>query len=101
MAMAVSVKTVQVLSPIGEVEAVHYPIAPRLEGLSGKRVAFMWNHKTNGDALLNGVREEFEQRYGLAKVLVRSKPNSALPADPGLLQELVQRSDAVVYALGD
>lgn len=75
--------------------------APRLESLAGKRLGILWNNRLGGDALLRHVGSTLKDRYGLAEVYFTKKTfvGNAAPAE--ILDDLVNRVDAVVVGVGD
>jgi hypothetical protein len=53
----------QVLNPVAEPGSGNTRLAPRLETLEGKRVAFIWNGKPGGDIALKRISEKLEGRF--------------------------------------
>jgi hypothetical protein len=53
----------QVLNPVADPATGNTHLAPRLDTLEGKRVAFIWNGKPGGDIALKRVREKLVGRF--------------------------------------
>jgi hypothetical protein len=75
--------------------------APRLETLTDKRLGILWNNRLGGDKLLKHVGEILRQKHKLAEVYFTKKTfiGNAAPAE--IIDDLVQRCDAVVVGVGD
>lgn len=52
-----------VLNPVAAPGSGGTGLAPRLETLEGKRVAFIWNGKPGGDIALARIQEKLVERY--------------------------------------
>ncbi|KAE8449121.1 hypothetical protein EG329_008505 [Mollisiaceae sp. DMI_Dod_QoI] len=56
-------KVLEVLNPVAVPKGEGLSLAPRLETLSGKRVAFFWNSKPGGDRALRRLEEQLLKRF--------------------------------------
>ena len=88
-------------NPIVEPDPVESNLAPRLEALDGKAVGFLANGKPNADALLDAVEAVLRERYAFREVVRAAKPNVSKPAPAEIAQQLVDRCDLVITAIGD
>jgi hypothetical protein len=89
---------------------VYEPVAPvadassksgaRFDNLEGKVVGFIDNAKPNFNHLVDDLAELLKSRYGVADVVKHRKPGQ-VPVAEGVLQDMVQRCDAVVTGSGD
>jgi hypothetical protein len=89
---------------------VYEPVAPvadassksgaRFESLEGKVVGFIDNAKPNFNHLVDDLAELLKSRYGVADVVKHRKPGQ-VPVAEDVLQDMVQRCDAVVTGSGD
>jgi hypothetical protein len=78
----------------------HRPAA-RLATLSGKRAGFLDNRKTNGDVLLEELRDLLAARFELTEVTRVTKFIYSREATEQELGLLAERCDFVVTAVGD
>lgn len=92
--------TLRVVSPEGPVATtVPVELAPRLEDLSGRALAFLSNTKPNIDLLLQTYASLLQERYGTTIFQAR-KRNAAVGAGP-LIAEVAEQADAVVTGIAD
>ena len=75
--------------------------APRLDTLDGKVIGLLDNTKINADRIIVHLAEVLKREYPNAEFVVRRKGGSSSPAARALLDELAERCDAVVSAVGD
>jgi hypothetical protein len=95
-------KTIIVLDPTSTKKPVAAKLAPRLQGLLGKRLAVIWNGKLGGDVLLDRFSHLLDQRFKLTRVERadhRSDTGSNLSQDE--LKRLVEGFDAAIIGTGD
>jgi hypothetical protein len=76
-------------------------LAPRLGELRGKVGGFLDNRKQNANVLLERIAEHLSGAYGLADAVHRAKFIYSRTAEPALIDELAERCDFVVAAVGD
>lgn len=76
-------------------------LAPRLVGLRGKVGGFLDNRKQNANVVLERIAEHLSATYGMAAAVHRAKFIYSRVAEPALIDELAERCDFVVAALGD
>jgi hypothetical protein len=76
-------------------------LAPRLTELRGKVGGFLDNRKQNANVLLDHVAARLRVEYGMAEALHRAKFIYSRVAEPALADELAERCDFVVAAIGD
>lgn len=82
------------------------PVAARLDGLSGKVVAFVWDYLFRGDEIFAMVRTQLQQRFPGITFIGHEEFGSTHGADerevlarlPARLKEL--RVDAVISGMG-
>jgi hypothetical protein len=74
--------------------------APRLISLRGKRLGILDNSKEKADIFLGALVEQLVKRASLADVVQRRKPSYSRMAPPTLIDELRQRCDGVITAMG-
>jgi hypothetical protein len=74
--------------------------APRPIDLAGKVVGLLDNTKEQADVILAAIGEALRERYGVSEVLMRRKEYYSRPASAELLDEMAQRVDAAIAAVG-
>jgi hypothetical protein len=95
-----------VVWPRGRKLVERRPLAPRLPGLSGRTIAFLWNHVFRGDEIFPVLERELLRRYPDITVLgydvfgsiYGGEERQTIAALPERL--LARRVDAVVAAVG-
>ncbi len=91
-----------VLSPQAELFPKGGRLAPRLEKLQGKTIAFLDNNKlqpTNRYFALLGTL--LQERDGVQTIIHAQKPFFTRPARDDVLQPLIAQADAVVTGVGE
>jgi hypothetical protein len=76
-------------------------LAPRLAELRGKVGGFLDNRKQNANVLLERTAARLAAEYGMAEAVHRAKFIYSRVADPALIEELAERCDFIVAAIGD
>lgn len=81
-------------------------LAPRLDGLAGKRLAFLWDHLFRGDEVFPALAAHLEGRFPGVEIIDHSVFGNTHGGDEkelmaGLPSALTRRHvDAVVSAMG-
>ena len=75
-------------------------LAPRPMDLAGKVVGLLDNTKEHGDLILATLGEALRERYGAARVVIRSKEIFSKPASEDLINEMAKEVQVAVAALG-
>jgi hypothetical protein len=94
--------TLITLDPTGARRVETHSIAPRVAGLSGKRVGLLHNVKTNAKELIVDLGDLLEKRYNVQIVgPILTQGQSGMLAKPEQLKELAAEVDMVITAVGD
>jgi hypothetical protein len=94
--------TLITLDPTGAGSVENHRIAPRLNGLHGKRVGLLNNVKTNAKELICDIGELLRERYDVQLVgPVLTAGQSGMLAKPEQLRDLAAQVDCVITAVGD
>jgi hypothetical protein len=75
--------------------------APRLAEIRGKVGGFLDNRKHNASVLLDHISERLSAEYGMAEAVHHAKFIYSRVAAPPIIDELAERCDFVVAAIGD
>jgi hypothetical protein len=89
------------LNPEGSSPQGSLALAVRPGTLKGKTIGLLSNSKLNADAVLSAIGDLLSQRYEIAGVVHRAKPNFSLPAPDATFQELISQCDVVLAGVGD
>jgi hypothetical protein len=91
--------TIEVLVPVAPARVHELPLAPRLDGLAGRRIGVLDNQKANAALLLATIVDEVASVSGPFEAVREAK---AAPAGaPAEVMGRLQRCDAVVLAIAD
>jgi hypothetical protein len=89
------------LDPIDREVLQRRTLAPRLTELRGKVGGFLDNRKQNANVLLERMAARLAAEYGVAAAVHRAKFIYSRVADPAIIDELAERCDFIVAAIGD
>ena len=79
---------------------IKFSKAVRPMDLAGKVVGMIDNTKEQGDVILATIGEALKEHYGVAEVIIRRKQYFSKPAAPELIDELAQKAQVAVAAVG-
>lgn len=74
--------------------------APRPMDLSGKVIGLLDNNKEQGALILETLGKALVEKYGAARVVMRSKPHYSKPATDKLINEMAAEVDVAIAAVG-
>jgi hypothetical protein len=89
------------LYPEGSSPEAQYVLAPRPPTLSGLTLGLLINGKRNSDHLLHDIAGLIGERYRLKAVVALTKPSHGRIAPKPMLDELSEKCDVVLTAIGD
>ena len=90
----------ELLNPVGEVEKLDLPLAPRLDGLEGKVLGIIDNAMRGASPFMARIEAGLKERFRFTAVVKRQKARGSSPSPQALLDELAQQCQAVVYGVG-
>ncbi len=97
-----SLKNMIALDPRGdEMLEEHIEMAPKIDTLNGKRIGLLHDRRLNGDKLLWMVADLLKSDYEVGEITFRARPNVSDISPPDLLDEIAEKSDAALIAIGD
>jgi hypothetical protein len=76
-------------------------LAPRLVDVCGKVGGFLDNRKQNASILLAHIAERLSAEQGMSEAVHHTKFIYSRLAEPAIIDELAERCDFVVAAIGD
>jgi hypothetical protein len=95
------IRRLGLLDPTDQEVLQRRTLAPRLGALRGKVGGFLDNRKHNANVLLQHIATRLSADYGMAEAVHRAKFIYSRVAEPALIDELAERCDFVVAAIGD
>ena len=90
-----------ILDPTVVTEPIKVMMASRLDTLDGKVACILDNGKFNSDKILDLIGDEVVERYKLARVVKRRKPDSSRGAPQEMLDEIAEECDFAIVGVGD
>lgn len=75
-------------------------LAPRSMDLAGKVVGLLDNTKEQGSLILETMGNALRERYGVARVIIRSKEHYSKPATDALIDEMAKEVQVAIAAVG-
>jgi hypothetical protein len=93
--------TITLVDPAAELDHVIEALAPRLQSLTGKRIALIDNTKHNADRFLEATRALLEKQYGVAGFEYFRKFSASVPTPPEVIERLTKSCDALVHGVAD
>ncbi len=75
-------------------------LAPRPMDLAGKVVGLLDNTKEQGTLILETLGAALRERYGVARVVLRSKEHYSKPASEALIDDMAKEVQVAIAAVG-
>lgn len=75
-------------------------LAPRPMDLAGKVVGLLDNTKEQGTLILETLGAALRERYGVARVIIRSKEHYSKPATDALIDDMAKEVQVAIAAVG-
>lgn len=94
-------KTIKVLDPTTKSTVKEMHVNLPTHDMNGKIVGFLWNHKPNGDILLNRIKEQLSQRFHLAGTIWQHWEGGTAKPEAAIIDEMASTADIVIVAIGD
>jgi hypothetical protein len=91
---------IEVLDPTYEGASDAFALPPRLRSLEGTTIGIISNGKKNTKPFFDAMEKELVAKYGVAKVVRRTKWNYSAPAEDAIMQE-AKGWDALIAGIGD
>lgn len=92
--------SLEILDPTYEGATNAFALAGRLTSLEGATVGIVSNGKKGTKPFFDALEKELVSRYGVAKVVRRTKGNFSAPAEAEIMQE-AKEWDALIAGIGD
>jgi hypothetical protein len=95
-----SMPTLKFLDPRGTVNPKDRPLVPGLETLEGKTVGIIDNGQANSTDMFKELAALLQQRFHTQEVLFKTKPTHMQGAPEPMMEDVLNRCDAVITGLG-
>jgi hypothetical protein len=91
--------TLKMLDPRASVNTKDRPLVPGLDTLEGKVIGIIDNGQANSTTMFQELAKLLEEKYRPA-VLFKTKPTHMQGAPKPIMEEFINRCDAVITGLG-
>jgi len=92
---------IELYVPTGVTPTSKRQLSPRLETLDGKVMGILNNGKWNAGQLLTGIQTLLTNSYDIREVIRWKKESYSSPAERDMRDEIAQKCDFVITAIGD
>ncbi|MGE5816768.1 MAG: hypothetical protein ACM37Z_02015 [Deltaproteobacteria bacterium] len=88
------------LDPRGSINPENRLLIPGLDSLEGKVIGIIDNGQSNSTAMFQELAQLIQEKFHPGEVIFRTKPTHMQGAPKTLMEELINRCDAVITGLG-
>jgi hypothetical protein len=92
--------TLKMLDPRGSINIKDRPLVPGVDTLEGKVIGIIDNGQSNSTAMFQELAKLMEKKFQPKEVTFRTKPSHMQGAPKALMEDFVNRCDAVITGLG-
>ena len=92
--------TLKFLDPRAVVNPKERPLVPGLDSLENKVIGIIDNGQSNSTDIFKELAELLQERLHVKEVLFKTKPTHMQGAPKPIMEEIVNRCDAVITGLG-
>lgn len=92
--------TLKMLDPRASVNPEERPLVRGLDTLEGKVIGIIDNGQSNSTTMFQELAKLLQEKYQPAEVLFKTKPTHMQGAPKSIIEEFVNRCDAVITGLG-
>jgi len=92
--------TLKFLDPRGTVNPHDRLLVPGLDTLEGKIIGIIDNGQSNSTSMFKELAKLIEAKYHVKEVLCRTKPTHMQGAPKIIMDEMLNRCDAIITGLG-
>ena len=92
--------TIKFLDPRVTINPKDRPLAPALETLDGKTVGIIDNGQANSTTMFQELAKLVQEKFHAKEVIFKTKPTHMQGAPKPIMQEILNRCDAVITGLG-
>jgi hypothetical protein len=92
--------TLKFLDPRATVNPQERALVPSLDSMEGKVIGIIDNGQANSTAMFQELASLVQEKFKPKEVLFRTKPTHMQGAPKAIMEEIVNRCDAVITGLG-
>jgi hypothetical protein len=92
--------TLKFLDPRATVNPQERPLIAGLDSLEGKVIGIIDNGQANSTTMFQELAELIQKHFNTKEVVFRTKPTHMQGAPKAVMEEIVNRCDAVITGLG-
>jgi hypothetical protein len=92
--------TIKFLDPRAAVNPKDRPLVPGLEALDGKVIGIIDNGQANSTTMFQELAKLMQKRFHTKEVIFKTKPTHMQGAPKPIMEEILNRCDAVITGLG-
>jgi len=92
--------TLKFLDPRATVNPQERPAVPGLDSLEGKVIGIIDNGQANSTTMFQELAKLIQEKFNAREVVFRTKPTHMQGAPKALMEDLVNRCDAMITGLG-
>ena len=92
--------TIKFLDPRATVNPKERPLVPGIETLEGKTIGIIDNGQANSTTMFQELAKLMQEKFHTKEVIFKTKPTHMQGAPKAMMEELLNRCDAVITGLG-
>jgi hypothetical protein len=92
--------TIKFLDPRAAVNPKDRPLVPGLEALDGKVIGIIDNGQANSTTMFQELAKVMQEKFHTKEVIFKTKPTHMQGAPKPIMEEILNRCDAVITGLG-
>jgi hypothetical protein len=92
--------TLKFLDPRVTIDPKDRPLVPGLDTLEGKVVGILDNGQANSTTMFQELAQLIQEKFHTREVLFKTKPTHMQGAPKSIMEEILDRCDAVITGLG-
>ncbi len=91
---------IKFLDPRATVNPKDRPLVPGIETLEGKTVGIIDNGQANSTTMFQELAKLMQEKFRTKEVIFKTKPTHMQGAPKAIMEEILNRCDAVITGLG-
>ena len=92
--------TIKFLDPRATVNPKERPLVPGIETLEGKTIGIIDNGQANSTTMFQELAKLMQEKFHTKEVIFKTKPTHMQGAPKAMMEEVLNRCDAVITGLG-
>jgi len=94
------VATIKFLDPRATINPKDRPLVAGLDSLEGKTIGIIDNGQSNSTSMFQELAKLVRERFDVKQVIFRTKPTHMQGAPKVIMEDIINRCDAVITGLG-